>query len=139
MGYALFTARKLSLQTRVNQLNAQLMAISNQQDALTQKISNKQMETNLTIAKSNNQAYSLFAQASGSTEASTKLNKTLSDNELASTLSNVQIQGLQSQVNVLDTARQSIETQLTAAQNELSNVEKAEESAIKSATPKYVA
>ena len=73
------------------------------------------------------------------TSASAKLNKTLSKNELRSTLSNVQIQGLQSQVDILDTARQSIQTQLNAAQNELSEVEKAEESAIKNATPKYVA
>ena len=139
MGYALFTARKLSLQTRVNQLNAQLMAISNQQDALTQKITNKQMETNLQIANSNTKAYSIFASSSQSTADSTKLNKTLSDNELASTLSNVEIQGLQAKVDVLDTTRQSLQTQLTAAQNELSQVEKTEESAIKNATPKYVA
>lgn len=139
MGYALFTARKLSLQTRVNQLNAQLMAISNQQDALTQKITNKQMETNLKIANSNTKAYSIFASSSQSTADSTKLNKTLSDNELASTLSNVEIQGLQAKVDVLDTTRQSLQTQLTAAQNELSQVEKTEESAIKNATPKYVA
>ena len=139
MGYALFTARKMSLQTRVNQLNAQLMAISNQQDALTQKITNKQMETNLKIANSNTKAYSIFASSSQSTADSTKLNKTLSDNELASTLSNVEIQGLQAKVDVLDTTRQSLQTQLTAAQNELSQVEKTEESAIKNATPKYVA
>ena len=139
MGYALFTARKLSLQTRVNQLNAQLMAISNQQDALTQKITNKQMETNLKIANSNTKAYSIFASSSQSTADSTKLNKTLSDNELASTLSNVEIQGLQAKVDVLDTTRQSLQTQLTAAQNELSQVENTEESAIKNATPKYVA
>lgn len=139
MGYALFTARKLSLQTRVNQLNAQLMAISNQQDALTQKITNKQMETNLKIANSNTKAYSIFASSSQSTADSTKLNKTLSDNELASTLSNVEIQGLQAKVDVLDTTRQSLQTQLTAAQNELSQVEQTEESAIKNATPKYVA
>ena len=139
MGYALFTARKLSLQTRVNQLNAQLMAISNQQDALTQKITNKQIETNLKIANSNTKAYSIFASSSQSTADSTKLNKTLSDNELASTLSNVEIQGLQAKVDVLDTTRQSLQTQLTAAQNELSQVEKTEESAIKNATPKYVA
>lgn len=120
-------------------MNAQLMAISNQQDALTQKITNKQMETNLKIANSNTKAYSIFASSSQSTADSTKLNKTLSDNELASTLSNVEIQGLQAKVDVLDTTRQSLQTQLTAAQNELSQVEKTEESAIKNATPKYVA
>ena len=139
MGYALFTARKMSLQTRVNQLNAQLMAISNQQDALTQKITNNQMQTNLGIAKKNADAYSVFLKSDQGTSASAKLNKTLSDNELTSTLSNVQIQGLQSQVDILDTARQSIQTQLNAAQQELSQVEKTEESAIKNATPKYVA
>ena len=39
----------------------------------------------------------------------------------------------------LDTEKQRINTLLNAAQNELQQVEKAEESAIKSSTPKYVA
>ena len=50
MGYALFTARKLALQSRVNNLNAQLMAISNQQNALTDQITNKQMMSDLRSA-----------------------------------------------------------------------------------------
>ena len=139
MGYALFTARKLSLQTRVNQLNAQLMSISNQQDALTTQITNKQMAANLRIANANANAYSIFANSSQSANDSAALHNTLAKNELATTMSNIDIQNLQSKVDALDTTRQSLQTQLNAASNELSEVEKTEESAIKSATPKYIA
>jgi len=139
MGYALFTARKLSLQTRVNQLNAQLMSISNQQDALTTQITNKQMAANLRIANANANAYSIFANSSQSANDSATLQNTLAQNELATTMSNIDIQNLQSKVDALDTTRQSLQTQLNAASNELSQVEKTEESAIKSATPKYIA
>lgn len=139
MGYALFTARKLSLQTRVNQLNAQLMSISNQQDALTTQITNKQMAANLRIANANANAYSIFANSSQSANDSAALHNTLAQNELATTMSNIDIQNLQSKVDALDTTRQSLQTQLNAASNELSQVEQTEESAIKSATPKYIA
>ncbi|MBQ2645465.1 hypothetical protein IJG14_07855 [bacterium] len=37
MGYALFTARKMSLQAQVNNLNLQLMQLNNKQKALTEK------------------------------------------------------------------------------------------------------
>lgn len=139
MGYALFTARKLSLQARVNNLNAQLMSISNQQDALTNQITGKQTAANLRTANASANAYSIFANSSQSASDSATLQKTLAQNELANTLSNTEIQGLQAKVNALDTARESLETQLNAASNELQAVEKAEESAIKNATPKYVA
>ena len=54
-------------------------------------------------------------------------------------MSNIEITNLQSKVNALDTTREALETQLNAASNELQQVEKAEESAIKNATPQYVA
>lgn len=138
MGYALFTARKMSLQTRVNQLNARLMSISNQQDALTQQITNKQLTNGLRIASANCEAYEVFKNSSQSDSDLLELNSSLSNSELATQMSNFDIQALQSKVDVLDTARQSITTQLNAAQQELQQVEKAEESAIKNSTPKYV-
>jgi hypothetical protein len=55
------------------------------------------------------------------------------------TSDDAEIQDLTNEENALDTLRESIETQLTAAQSELESVEKAEESAIKSATPSYTA
>ena len=40
MGYALFTARKLSLQSKINSYNLQLMQIANKEEQLTQKLAN---------------------------------------------------------------------------------------------------
>ena len=68
-----------------------------------------------------------------------------------STIANAVIDGAQSKADdayaaqmnakqkAIDTEKQRLNTLLNAAQNELQQVEKAEESAIKSATPKYVA
>lgn len=139
MGYALFTARKLALQSRVNNLNAQLMAISNQQNALTDQITNKQMMSDLRSANAAANAYSIFQSSGQSDKDTATLQSTLAQNEKAKTMSNIEITNLQSKVNALDTTREALETQLNAASNELQQVEKAEESAIKNATPQYVA
>lgn len=139
MGYALFTARKLALQSRVNNLNAQLMAISNQQNALTDQITNKQMMSDLRSANAAANAYSIFQSSGQSDKDTATLQSTLAQNEKAKTMSNIEITNLQSKVNALDTTREALETQLNSASNELQQVEKAEESAIKNATPKYVA
>ena len=139
MGYALFTARKLALQSRVNNLNAQLMAISNQQNALTDQITNKQMMSDLRSANAAANAYSIFQGSSQSDKDTATLQSTLAQNEKAKTMSNIEITNLQSKVNALDTTREALETQLNSASNELQQVEKAEESAIKNATPQYVA
>ena len=139
MGYALFTARKLALQSRVNNLNAQLMAISNQQNALTDQITNKQMMSDLRSANATANAYSIFQGSGQSDKDTATLQSTLAQNEKTKTMSNIEITNLQSKVNALDTTREALETQLNAASNELQQVEKAEESAIKNATPQYVA
>ena len=139
MGYALFTARKLALQSRVNNLNAQLMAISNQQNALTDQITNKQMMSDLRSANAAANAYSIFQSSGQSDKDTATLQSTLAQNEKAKTMSNIEITNLQSKVNALDTTREALETQLNSASNELQQVEKAEESAIKNATPQYVA
>lgn len=139
MGYALFTARKLALQSRVNNLNAQLMAISNQQNALTDQITNKQMMSDLRSANAAANAYSIFQSSGQSDKDTATLQSTLAQNEKTKTMSNIEITNLQSKVNALDTTREALETQLNAASNELQQVEKAEESAIKNATPQYVA
>lgn len=139
MGYALFTARKLALQSRVNNLNAQLMAISNQQNALTDQITNKQMMSDLRSANATANAYSIFQKSGQSDSDTATLQSTLAQNEKTNTMSNIEITNLQSKVNALDTTREALETQLNAASNELQAVEKAEESAIKNATPQYVA
>ena len=115
------------------------MAISNQQNALTDQITNKQMMSDLRSANATANAYSIF-QSSGQSDSDTAtLQSTLAQNEKTNTMSNIEITNLQSKVNALDTTREALQTQLNAASNELQQVEKAEESAIKNATPKYVA
>ncbi len=142
MGYALFFARKLSLTARVNGLNAQLMSISQQQMDLTNKISAKQNAANLRTAVANNNAASIYTKAlksGGDTQtAEANYNEAVSSNDLQNAMDNVEINNLNQQQTALDTQRKTLETQLNAAQNELSQVEKAEESAIKNSTAKYV-
>ena len=142
MGYALFTARKMSLTARVNQMNAQLMSISQKQMDLANQISTKQNASNLRVADANKQAYSVFEQGLASGQDSktleATLNKTLADNSMLTAMTDAQINQLAEQQNILDMQRKNLETQLNAAQQELQSVEKAEESAIKSATPGYV-
>ena len=142
MGYALFFARKLSLTARVNGLNAQLMSISQQQMDLTNKISAKQNAANLRTAVANNNAASIYTKdlkSGGDTKAAeANYNEAVSSNDLQNAIDNVEINNLNQQQTALDTQRKTLETQLNAAQNELSQVEKAEESAIKNSTAKYV-
>ena len=151
MGYALFTARKMSLTARVNQMNAQLMSISQKQMDLANQISTKQNASNLRVANANQQAYSVFKQElekaynSGSENSSdtaktleATLNETLAKNSILTAMSDAEISQLSEQQNILDMQRENLETQLNAAQQELQAVEKAEESAIKNATPGYV-
>lgn len=141
MGYALFTARKLCLNARVNNLNAQLMTISNERDSLTRQISAKQNAANLRTAQAKADAASVYADAitnGGDKDAAkTTYEQTIADNEVEATMSNFDIAALQSKDDALDNQQKSIQTRLTAAQKELEAVEKAEESAIGNATPKY--
>ena len=65
------------------------------------------------------------------------LQKALKEAEAKQTQSNVEIQKLNQKQTLLDEERQRLQTQLNAYSNELSNVEKAEESAIKNSTPKF--
>jgi len=142
MGYALFTARKLSLTTRVNQMNAQLMSLSQRQMDLANQIATKESANALRTNSANAQAYSVFAAAVESggdtTQAQAALNKTLSDNSSKTAMDDAEIQQLEAKQTQIDLQRENLETQLNAAQQELEAVEKAEQSAIKSSTPGYV-
>ena len=142
MGYALFTARKLSLTTRVNQMNAQLMSLSQRQMDLANQIATKESANALRTNSANAQAYSVFAAAvqggGDTTQAQAALNKTLSDNSSKTAMDDAEIQQLEAKQTQIDLQRKNLEAQLNAAQQELESVEKAEQSAIKSSTPGYV-
>lgn len=146
MGYALFTARKMSLQAKVNDYNAKLMQISNQEDRLTNQTSAAQQQTNLVNGIANGIgtvgtiAGLIFGGVAGAQAGGTIgsfLGKGISNG--ASAKQEAQQQRIAQQQKMLDTEKQRINTLLTKAQKELESVEKAEESAIGSATPKYTA
>ena len=153
MGYALFTARKLSLTTRINTCNANLTINSEKANALSNSIFAKQQKAALELSTANQNAYSIFEKTikdaeeknSGNDDAINNamikaqytLQKAMSAASQKQSMSNIEIQQLSQQQNLLDQERQSLQTQLTAYQNELTNVEKAEETAIKNSTPKF--
>ena len=154
MGYALFTARKMSLQAKVNQYNLQLMKLSDKENQLTQKTAALQQRNNRIDAAQNK---AQFASKMGGALVGGVLGGVLgigigSDlgGAIGSGINKITDKGQQAfteyqqnelarEQTALDTEKQRLNTLLTKAQNELSQVEKAEESAIKNATPKYVA
>ena len=142
MGYALFTARKMSLQSNINSLNARLMQLQNEKNALTNQIANQQNINNLKNANYQAQLTSVFSTniASGmsQTEALMNYQNALAQNSLTSTQNNMGISALQQQDQAYDTQISQLQTQLNAQNQELENVKKAEESGIKNSTVKYV-
>ena len=153
MGYALFTARKLSLSTRINMCNANLTSNTEKAYALSNSIFTQQSKAALELTTASQNAYSVYEKAVSDANEKNKgndaaidtavnaaeavLQKALKAAELKQTMTNVEIQKLNQKQTILDQERQRLQTQLTAYQNELTNVEKAEESAIKNATPKF--
>ena len=138
MGYALFTARKMSLQSKVNQYNLQLMKLSNEETKLSQQTALRQQVNNSVDSAQSvgSLAAGLFGGGAGS---------------LVSGVANFAIDRVQSKADeayqtqlaakqqAIDTEKQRLTTLLNAAQAELQNVEKAEGEAIKSSAPQYVA
>ena len=153
MGYALFTARKLSVSTRLNMCNTNLACNTEKAYSLSNSIFVKQSKRDLELTTATQNAYAVYEKAvsdanstyEGNTEkinaavtaADAVLQKALKEAEFKQTQSNTEIQQLNQKQTLLDQERQRLETQLNAYTNELSNVEKAEESAIKNSAPKF--
>ncbi len=178
--YALFTARKLMLTNRVNQINYKLMQLAQKQQDLatyaanisdgiitpeeaanssasiyqrqslfmTQNSTNAYQQANMAaqnyvaqynaVNGSTNGAYANSIDTTGTTSS---INVAALTNgyyqqamEAAARNEQTKIQAIEKEI---DTQRLSLETQLKAAQAELENVEKAEDSAIKSSAPDY--
>ena len=142
MGYGLFTSRKASLQSNINSLNSRLMQIQNEKNALTNKIANQQNINNMKSANYQAQLTSVFssniANGMSQTEALMNYQNALAQNSLTSTQNNMGISALQQKDQAYDTQISQLQTQLNAQSQELENVKKAEESAIKNSTVKYV-
>ena len=137
MGFAMFTARKMSLQAKVNDYNAKLMEISNKEEQLANRQAAFQQTTNTAT-----DMFSMIGQVAGGIfggPVGSALGGGIGG-MLGKAVGNSN--GNQAQLNAeqkkLDTEKQRLTTLLNKASNELQQVEKAEEQAIKSGTPKYV-
>ena len=154
MGYALFTARKMSLQAKINDYSLKLSQISNEQDKLTQQLAAKQQQTN-TLTNIGN-SLGTFGSVGGAVVggilggipgalALGKLGGGLGSaagtgiSNGATASQNMQQAQISAKEKQLDTEKLRIDTLLKKAQQELQSVEKSEETAIQSATPKYLA
>lgn len=153
MGYALFTARKMSLQSKVNNYNLQLMKINNRLEQLTNKSAAHTQKNNKINA----------AQNTGSTVA--KVGGTIAGfilggpigamagNAIGSVGSKVINAGIDkgqemsdevfqnkmaAEQSQLDTEKQRLTTLINAASQELNEVTEQEKNAIKNSTAGYV-
>ena len=137
MGYALFTARKMSLQAKVNQYNLQLMKLSNQETQLANQSALRQKATNAVDSAQNAGAFaaSLVGGSIGTLIGGVA-------NFAIDSIQNKSQEAYQTELAAkqqqIDTEKQRLTTLLNAASNELQQVEKAEGEAIKNSTPSYV-
>ena len=136
MGYALFTARKMSLQAKVNQYNLQLTKLSNQETQLANEAALRQKATNaVDKAQSVGSLVGSFFGPVGNIVSGVANFAIDSVQNKADEAYQTELAAKQQQI---DTEKQRLTTLLNAASNELQQVEKAEEQSIKNATPSYV-
>ena len=145
MGYALFTARKLSVNTRLNSCNANLTSLTERENVLTQSIFAKQQASALQANRDNTAALKAYNEAMNQAGDDTKaqelaknaLDQRMLEIEKNTMMNDAEIFSLNQQQTLIDMEKKSLETQLKAFQNELDSVQKAEENAIKGSTPKF--
>ena len=149
MSAELFTARKLSVTARLNLCNAQMMSNTERANALTSSIYAIQSKSALDKSQASQKAYADYASKVNNlksddknyqqdkTKAESELSKALAQIDTKSAMTDAEIQGMNMQQTVLDQQKKMLETQLNAYNNELENVQKAEENAIKNSTPKF--
>ena len=150
MGYALFTARKLMLQNRLNQLNYRAMVLTQQEQNLAVQAANLQQVMGLRSSQTSIYAANQIAGAynnksivdedkleqyvntvKANMDAFTKTQNGYNDVDAA------QLKSIQVVENQMDLEMKKIETQIKTTTAEMENVEKAEETAIKNAAPDY--
>ena len=147
MGYALFTSRKLALTSRLNKCNANLMNISEKCYTLTDSIFAKESQRAQQSSQAQQKAYDTYAKTisqANITDAQVKaaeaeMNKALAASSANTVKLTAEINEMNSIQTQLDLQRERLQTQLNATQNELEQVKKTEESAIKKSVPKFQA
>ncbi len=166
MGYALFTARKLMLQNRLNQMNYRLMVLSQKQQDLTQQSANLEMQNSLRSSLSSvfsssiaSKAYDDLSKAAAgdiitvngkpysvtntdnisiiSSAINAQLNEINAANAAGEASSKLNLQSINAMGNQIDMEMKKLTTQLQETSAELKTVEEAEEKAIQSSAPKY--
>lgn len=153
MGYALFTARKMSLQSKINNYNLQLIKLNNKQDQLTNKSAahtqknnniNAAQNTGSTVAKVGGTIAgfllggpigAMAGNAIGSVGSKVINAGVDKGQEMSDEVFQNKMAAEQSQ---LDTEKIRIETLLKAAEKELTKLDEQEDNAIKRSTPNFV-
>ena len=138
MGFLMFMARKMSLQAKVNDYNARLMEISNKEEQLANRQAAFQQMNNAVTSGVNMMGVLLGGMGGMGSQMAMGMGSSLVSQGMNG-ISNMNQSMLNAQQKHLDTEKQRLTTLLQKAQAELQQVEKAEESAIKSGTPKYTA
>ncbi len=163
MGYAIFTARKLMLTNRINQLNFRIMQLSQQQQTLAKAAGDKERQISWikgmfnTIGNAFSQRMNIQTQAAiyqaqqggGSME---DLQKLLSGSYAQQNMmgqmfqfagmmidyqSSNDLRSVKDMENQIELERKNLETQVQALTAERDSVEKAEENQIKNSAPKF--
>ena len=166
MGYALMSARKIMLTSKINRLNFQIMCLSQAQESVSNNMNNLQRLMNMGNNWNNAmQQYSFMSQLMGGSSNFTNYLASMMGGGCSglsgcnglmnsmgglfgSSYSSPMIGSDWSQLfwpyaqasmieDDIETQKKQLETQLQVATKELEAVEKAEESAIGRATPKY--
>jgi len=143
MGYALFAQRKLVLTGQLNSVELQQTQRSNEQYMLaTDTLSLQQQMSSLQAAQAGELAelYEELATATDSgqrSEINAEINAKENTNEQELDKINRQIYLTSVKESSIEMMVQRLETQVTALQKELENVEEAESDAIDRATPKF--
>lgn len=159
--YAMFTARKLMLTSRINSLNLKLMLIMQKQQDLSVyganiadgKITAEEFASSPTSIFNRQMLYTQTTGGNAQVTATNQMNLYMSSNPNTQVDQNALQQSYYEQAlkeaaqnenkriavieNEIDQERLKVETQLKAAEKELDEVEKAEDKGIERSTAKY--
>lgn len=160
MGYAVFTARKLMLTNRINQLNFRIMQLSQQQQTLSKAAGDKERQVswvksmfnsigNAFTQRLNIQTQGAMMQAGSDPQQLQNLlsgsyamqNAMAQQFQFAGMMidfqSSGELQRVKDMENQIELERKNLETQVQALSAERQSVEKAEENEIKNSAPKF--
>ena len=150
MGYAVFTARKIMLNTKINNLQFRLMALSQQKQNLSQYSSNMQQQFGMMsmMLGGNNGGMNMLSNmlAMGGNQqmmaAAMMMQQGYNQQNMFaqmqySAMAQSMLKPVAMAETQIDNEMKSIETQVKAAQAELDKVEQAEDKAIEKSAPKF--